>query len=345
MSGSTRRRTGNKQARRAKLQRDLEQSPAPRLPDGPPENDPATPLAIAAVQAGDDRKAQHITALRVSHLTSATNYFVNMQGSSRAQIDAIVKNVEVEMMERFSLTGNRQGKSSSGWVCLDYDSIVVNVFSPEEREFYGIEKFWSAGQQLDLSDLVSPPASAGEAEFENSWTLDGDDDDDDWSLGSDDWALGGEDDWIISGFSGVNEGEEQGLLTDQQLDEWSLDESDADAWEMSAEEWTSPGARLNGAGDEDADSEDGLGGTEPAGGLAGERDDMDNGADPEVDDGVEEEDWALGDDKLRVRSASIALALQYIAACRSSNRVSRVREPCGQPASPAFPPADSLLVF
>ena len=119
--------------RRAQLLKDLEAPDAPRDPDGPADSDPAAPLARAACKAGDARKAREVSALRVSHLTSATSFFVSMVGSSKAQITAIVKNVEDELEEEFGRIGRRQGKAISGWVCLDYDAVVVNVFSEAAR--------------------------------------------------------------------------------------------------------------------------------------------------------------------------------------------------------------------
>ena len=197
-------RATNNRARRSKLFRDMETPIDPRQPDGAAEDDPAAPLALAAVRAVDARKAKDVIALRVSHLTSATSFFVNMAASSRAQIDAIVKNVEDELSENFGRKGSRQGKSGSGWVCLDYDEIVVNVFSEQEREFYQVEKFWAAGQSLDLSDVLIPnlapsPSAGGASDGDDGWVLDGGDDDD-WGLGDaddDDWVLTKEE-WGVS---------------------------------------------------------------------------------------------------------------------------------------------------
>lgn len=307
MSGraAPRRRDGNKQMRRAKLVRDLEATPAPRLPDCPADEDPATPLALAAAQAGDDRKAQQITALRVGHLTSATSYFVNMQGSSRAQIDAIVKNVEVELLEQFGLEGSRQGKSSSGWVCLDFDSIVVNVFSPEERAFYGLEKFWSGGQQLDLSEVISP-AKADPAEAVDEWAVDADDDDDndDWSLGSDDWALGSGDDWNLSSATT----EDEWTLSEEDTEEWSLGEEGKRDWSIGGQ----PAAASASFADtyRDMAARDAL--AAKLSNLNLSSTDEANGEidyDAEIEAEVEEEDWALGDDKLRVRVTAPASRL------------------------------------
>ena len=129
----------------------------PNPPD--PMDDPSTDMALAVVRAGDVRKARDITALRVGHRTSAASYFVNMVGGSKVQINAIVKNIEDELGEQFERTGRRQGKAQGGWVCIDYDDVVVNVFSEQQRDFYGIEKFWAAAQPLDLSDVVTPDSA------------------------------------------------------------------------------------------------------------------------------------------------------------------------------------------
>ena len=147
----------SRKARREKMQEQLE---APRTllePDGAPEDDPSAPLALAAVRAADDRKAGDIVALRVGHLTSAASFFVNVVGRSKAQINAIVKHIEDELGDTFGryelssqppvpLTlahilphtnghrkASRQGTGLSGWVCLDYNDVVVNVMSEKER--------------------------------------------------------------------------------------------------------------------------------------------------------------------------------------------------------------------
>ena len=167
-----------------------------RLPDGAAEDDPAAPLALAACAAADARKASDVTALRVSHLTSATSFFVSMVGRSKAQINAIVKNVEDEVEEKLGRKCSRQGKAMSGWVCLDYDSVVVNVFSEAQRDYYGIEKYWAAAQPLDLSEVLVP---GGFRDGDESVVAAESADVDDWEM--DDWSL---DDWDLD-----DEGEEE----------------------------------------------------------------------------------------------------------------------------------------
>ena len=181
----------NKQKRRESLIRDMEAMSPRAQPTGRWEDDPATPLALAAVRAGDERKARDVTALRVGHLTSATNFFVNMVGNSKAQINAIVKNVEDTAAE-MGRVGSRQGKAPSGWVCLDYDDVVVNVFSEEQKNFYALDKFWHAAENINLEGILVPNMAGAD----DKWTDDADADGDDWLLGDDDWELD-DDDWAL----------------------------------------------------------------------------------------------------------------------------------------------------
>jgi ribosome-associated protein len=47
----------------------------------------------------------------------------------------------------YKLTGERpvytEGFTNSEWILLDYINIVVHVFHFEQRDYYGIEKFWA----------------------------------------------------------------------------------------------------------------------------------------------------------------------------------------------------------
>ncbi|KAL1499634.1 hypothetical protein AB1Y20_011833 [Prymnesium parvum] len=182
---------GSVRNRRAELLRQLEAPIAPVAPVGRPEDDASAPLALAAARAADARKAKDITALRVGHLTSATSFFVTAVGGSKAQIGAIVKHVEEEVERQYGRKAHRQGKALSGWVCLDYDEVVVHVFAEKQRDFYGIEKFWAAGQPLDLSGVLVPNSEAAAEAVEEAAA-------DEWSFGAeDDWELS-EDEWRVA---------------------------------------------------------------------------------------------------------------------------------------------------
>ena len=41
-----------------------------------------------------------------------------------------------------------EGRQSSRWVLLDFASVIVHVFAPDEREFYGLERLWGKAAQV-----------------------------------------------------------------------------------------------------------------------------------------------------------------------------------------------------
>ncbi len=297
--------------RRIKLLRNLEPKVEPPQPDGPAISDPAAPLALAAVRAADAKRAADIQALRVTHLTSATNFFVNMQGTSKTQIAAIIKSIEDEIFDSFGRTGSRQGKPGSGWVCLDYDEVVVNVFSEKERSFYQMERFWSSAQPLDLSDVITEVSEekAGSTVADvDDWALDGDDwelDEEDWELG-DDWSLGDESAWSLDDDAATDDDAGWGSGDALAVAEAAAKEAassgleqrspDLDEWERSVEEWERC------ATDEST--------AEPAAPIAQKVEPPEivfEDGDEVVDD--EEDDWALGDEELRALVDEIETSL------------------------------------
>ncbi|MCK5683047.1 ribosome silencing factor [bacterium] len=43
-----------------------------------------------------------------------------------------------------------EGKAASGWILVDYGHFVINIMTPECREYYNLEKLWSEGKIIKL---------------------------------------------------------------------------------------------------------------------------------------------------------------------------------------------------
>lgn len=142
----------------------------------PIEEDPLVPCVETIARAADKRKAEGILALRVSHLTVTTEFFVNMVGNSRPQNQAIAAAIEDDMKEMHGRVARHEGTADSGWILLDYGDIIVNVMTPRSRAYYDIESFWKGAVSLDLSDVLlpnlgmtaAPPSGSGN----DMWDLD-----------------------------------------------------------------------------------------------------------------------------------------------------------------------------
>ena len=105
----------------------------------------ATPLEVARriVDVAADRQAVDIVLIDISQHASFADYFVICNGTSERQIKAIVDTV-LEELEREGFNATHvEGAPNSGWVLVDFGSVILHVFAPAEREYYRLEKLWS----------------------------------------------------------------------------------------------------------------------------------------------------------------------------------------------------------
>ena len=108
-----------------------------------------------AVKALDSKKAGNIRVIRIGDITVLANYFVIAEGTSSTQVKALADEVEFQMGEKGvqpKCSINQQGTS---WITLDYIDVVVHVFLNETREFYGLEKLWADGEEVDASGFLT----------------------------------------------------------------------------------------------------------------------------------------------------------------------------------------------
>ena len=113
-------------------------------------------LAILAAKALDGKKGGEIKIMEVTELTTLADYFVICTGASNTQINALCDAVE-EMLETEAGEKplHRVGHRGGIWVLLDYGCLVVHVFNSEAREFYSLERLWSDGKPLDMSEILT----------------------------------------------------------------------------------------------------------------------------------------------------------------------------------------------
>jgi ribosome-associated protein len=126
---------------------------APR-PDGLPHREAAAPasdrppldIARRIVELAEDKKAADIALLDLAELTTLADAFVICSGGSERQIDAIADGVVEGMRAEGIRPIGREGTPASHWVLVDFGSVIVHVFTPPERDYYGLEKHWSAAK-------------------------------------------------------------------------------------------------------------------------------------------------------------------------------------------------------
>jgi len=108
-----------------------------------PGSDESRARALAAVQAGLDKKAEDVVVLDVRGLSGVADYFVIMSADSDRQAGAIADGIEAPLEALGAIRLGVEGRSGGGWVLLDFGDVVVHVMDPETRKFYDLEGLWA----------------------------------------------------------------------------------------------------------------------------------------------------------------------------------------------------------
>lgn len=105
------------------------------------------------IKTADDRQAEDIVALDVQGISILADYFVIMNGSSsrqnRAIMNALISDAEKNGIEIQKV----EGRESTSWTLIDFNDVIVHIFSKEDREFYNLEKLWSDAALVNV-DLI-----------------------------------------------------------------------------------------------------------------------------------------------------------------------------------------------
>ena len=105
----------------------------------------ADKLVLRMAQILDKKGALDIQILRVDHMTSITDYFLIASGRNVQSVRTLAEDLEDRLAEEDVLPRRRDGMHDSRWIVLDYASIIVHIFHPEERAYYNIERLWQDG--------------------------------------------------------------------------------------------------------------------------------------------------------------------------------------------------------
>ncbi len=92
----------------------------------------------------DDAKAENVVTIDIKDKSSIGDYMVIASGRSDRHVGAVAEQVQRRLKEEGFGKARIEGQPQCDWVLIDIGDIIVHVFRPEVREFYNLEKMWSA---------------------------------------------------------------------------------------------------------------------------------------------------------------------------------------------------------
>lgn len=111
-------------------------------------DNPLEKLTHVVVNALDAKRGRHVVVLDISRLFGIVDLFVIATGASKRQVRTLAEEVDKKLEEQGRTPLRVEGRDTAEWVLLDYGELVIHVFQPESRRFYGLERLWGDARRV-----------------------------------------------------------------------------------------------------------------------------------------------------------------------------------------------------
>ena len=105
--------------------------------------------ACLVARVAAENKARDVIVLDMRGITPLYDFFVLATGTSRRQIHTLAEEIDAALRAEGDARLTIEGYEASRWVVQDYGDVVVHVFDPDTREYYGIEELWADAPRVD----------------------------------------------------------------------------------------------------------------------------------------------------------------------------------------------------
>ena len=117
-------------------------------------------MTSLAIKALEDKKGNDIRVIDIQDVSIIADYFIIASGSNRNQVQTMADNVE-EVLGRAGYEPRQlEGYGTATWILMDYNDIIVHIFSEEDRLFYDLERIWRDGKSVDIDEFKNVDSKA-----------------------------------------------------------------------------------------------------------------------------------------------------------------------------------------
>ena len=110
-------------------------------------------MTSLAIKALEDKKGNDIQVIDIREVSVIADYFIIASGSNQNQVQALADNVEETLGRAGYDPRQTEGYNTASWILMDYNDIIVHIFSEEERLFYDLERIWRDGKTVNIEEF------------------------------------------------------------------------------------------------------------------------------------------------------------------------------------------------
>lgn len=110
-------------------------------------------IAKLAINALEDKKAEDIRIIDISHISTIADYFIIADGNNKSQIQAMADHVSEVLGKKDCHLRQTEGYQNANWILMDFQDIIIHIFDRENRLFYDLERIWRDGVFIEKDTL------------------------------------------------------------------------------------------------------------------------------------------------------------------------------------------------
>lgn len=97
----------------------------------------------------DNRKSENPAILDVRGLSTVTDFFLIVTGTSQPHLRAITEEVIDQFKKEHGIRPHTvDGNVGTGWVVVDYHDVIVHAMTEEMRDRYDLEALWGDAPRI-----------------------------------------------------------------------------------------------------------------------------------------------------------------------------------------------------
>jgi len=109
-------------------------------------------LARRIATVAKSKKADKVVILDMRNVGSFCDYFVILSGTSIRHVNALAKNIQEDLeKDGIKPLSKASANDESGWMVLDFGSVLTHIFYKPLREFYSLERLWSDAKRVRVT--------------------------------------------------------------------------------------------------------------------------------------------------------------------------------------------------
>lgn len=124
--------------------------PQAALPASPQAADAARAALRTALTSLDDAKAEGTITIDIAGKSALGDHMVVASGRSHRHVNAIADRLVTDLKQGGFGPLRVEGLPHCDWVLVDVGDLIIHIFRPEVREFYNLEKMWTAEPVSEL---------------------------------------------------------------------------------------------------------------------------------------------------------------------------------------------------